>query len=224
MPMSVARLTATSAVMAAVAAVLGALAPAPADLLATVGAGQRTVDAAGPDALVVAAAALLGWLVWAWGALGLLLTAVSGVPGLVGDISRLVLRCLLPAGARRAAVIALGLGLGVAGPVAAVPVLAVPVASAAPSAAAVPDWPAAGPESSPLPTAVPDWPAPTGRVVVRGDCLWDLAASWLRDRNHVEPSTGEIASAVAAWWAANADVIGTDPDLLLPGQVLVPPP
>jgi hypothetical protein len=28
---------------------------------------------------------------------------------------------------------------------------------------------------------------------------------------------------VDAWWSANADVIGPDPDLLLPGQVLQPP-
>jgi hypothetical protein len=29
---------------------------------------------------------------------------------------------------------------------------------------------------------------------------------------------------VHAWWVANAGVIGPDPDLLLPGQVLRPPP
>jgi nucleoid-associated protein YgaU len=33
-----------------------------------------------------------------------------------------------------------------------------------------------------------------------------------------------VAAAVDAWWHANAAVIGPDPDLLLPGQVLRPPP
>ncbi|OMQ14114.1 hypothetical protein A7K94_0218960 [Modestobacter sp. VKM Ac-2676] len=32
------------------------------------------------------------------------------------------------------------------------------------------------------------------------------------------------AAAVADWWQTNADVIGPDPDLLLPGQVLQAPP
>jgi hypothetical protein len=32
-----------------------------------------------------------------------------------------------------------------------------------------------------------------------------------------------VAAAVQAWWRTNAAVIGPDPDLLLPGQVLQPP-
>jgi hypothetical protein len=32
-----------------------------------------------------------------------------------------------------------------------------------------------------------------------------------------------VAAATHAWWQANVDVIGPDPDRLLPGQVLVPP-
>ena len=38
------------------------------------------------------------------------------------------------------------------------------------------------------------------------------------------PPTAETARATSAWWAANAAVIGADPDVLLPGQVLRPPP
>ena len=39
----------------------------------------------------------------------------------------------------------------------------------------------------------------------------------------LNPFFAEIARAVHAWWTANADVIGPDPDQLLPGQVLRPP-
>jgi nucleoid-associated protein YgaU len=60
-------------------------------------------------------------------------------------------------------------------------------------------------------------------VVVRGDCLWHIAADRLRQQQGRAPTDGEVALAVRAWWTANAAVIGPDPDLLLPGQVLRPP-
>ena len=60
-------------------------------------------------------------------------------------------------------------------------------------------------------------------MVVRGDCLWHIAADSLLGELGRLPTDGEIAAAVHAWWSANADVIGPDPDLLLPGQVLRPP-
>ena len=41
---------------------------------------QRTADTAGPDALVLAAAGLLAWAVWTWGAVGLALTAPRHCP------------------------------------------------------------------------------------------------------------------------------------------------
>lgn len=53
-------------------------------------------------------------------------------------------------------------------------------------------------------------------VVRRGDTLWDLAARTL-------PGTAtdaEIAVEWPRWYAANADIVGPDPDLLLPGQRL----
>lgn len=57
-------------------------------------------------------------------------------------------------------------------------------------------------------------------VVVRGDTLWDIAA------RHLGP--GAAVEAVAAewprWYAANRALIGPDPDLILPGQLLQPPP
>src|SRR5207245_3614683 len=101
--MSLIRLIATTAGMAAVATALAALTP-PADVLhAAVTAPQRLSDTAGPDTVVLAAAALLAWLVWAWGALGLLLTAAGALPGWLGAAARLLARAARPARARRSA-------------------------------------------------------------------------------------------------------------------------
>jgi nucleoid-associated protein YgaU len=55
--------------------------------------------------------------------------------------------------------------------------------------------------------------------VARGDCLWRIAGAALPGT----PSDARVAGAVQAWWAANRAVIGADPDLLLPGQVLHAP-
>ena len=56
-------------------------------------------------------------------------------------------------------------------------------------------------------------------VVRRGDSLWDIAARHLG----ADASAAEIATEWPRWHAANAAVIGPDPDLLLPGQRLLPP-
>lgn len=78
---------------------------------------------------------------------------------------------------------------------------------------AVPDRPSAG-----APTRYTDLRSGVaGRVVVKaGDSLWGLAAR--------ELGPGATAAAVAArwpeWYAANRQVIGPDPDLIRPGQVL----
>ncbi|MGY1606926.1 MULTISPECIES: hypothetical protein [unclassified Geodermatophilus] len=231
--MSGSRLVATTAAMAGVAAVLRLLTP---DLAALTAVGvdpQRVADTAGPETLLLAAVAAAAWLVWAWGALGLVLTALSALPGLAGAVAGAVLRRLLPASARRAAALALGVGL-VAAPAltgCTTTVSAPPVApAAAVQAATLPDWPpassapaaASGPAPAP---AVPDWPAPApgDHVVLRGECLWSIAEADLRARTGREPTDAEVAGAVHGWWRANAAVIGDDPDLLLPGQVLRPP-
>ena len=111
----------------------------------TLAAAQRTADTAGPDVLVTSAAGLLAWAVWAWGALGLALTAASALPGMLGGAARLALHVVLPAGARRSAALALGLGLGVAGPLLGTAALLTPT-----PAAATDSWTpsAAGPAST----------------------------------------------------------------------------
>ncbi|WP_138758681.1 hypothetical protein [Modestobacter altitudinis] len=200
---------------------------------------QGLVDRAGPDALVLVCVPLLAWLCWAWGALGLLLTAVSTVPGWAGRLAGLLLAGVLPAGARRAAAVALGIGLSTAAPVllppSALPSLMATAAAAdqlgsglesvvldwptATTQPAVPDWPG-------VPSAVPDRPeiGAEEHVVLRGDCLWDIAADWLQHRQpDSEPTDADVREATGAWWQVNAAVIGPDPDRLLPGQVLRPP-
>ena len=234
--MSIRRLTSTTTAMVVVAWVLALLTPSFADMTDAVLGGQPTADSPGAEALVLAAAGLAAWGVWAWGALGLVLTAGSALPGLLGRAAGTLTGVLLPRGARRGAALALGLGLGVAGPLAGTTLLVVtaPAAVAETTSTPVPDWPGPLPDrpgsrdvAPAAVPAVPDWPAPPAagdHVVVRGDCLWDVAAAHLSDRLGRPPSAAETARATTAWWAANAAVIDADPDVLLPGQVLRPPP
>ena len=234
--MSIRRLLVTAAAMAGIAGVLAALTPAVPVMTGAVTAAQRTVDTQGADALITSAAGLIAWSVWLWGALGLALTAAAALPGVVGGAARLTLRVALPAGARRSAALLLGIGLGITAPLAAgaLPALAPTASAAAPPVDDVPDWP--GPALAPA-AAVPDWPAgeapatqtpatqtaEAGRRVVSGDCLWHIAADSVLGQLGRLPTDGEVAASVDAWWHANADVIGSDPDLLIPGQVLRAP-
>ena len=55
-----------------------------------------------------------------------------------------------------------------------------------------------------------------GVAVRRGDTLWDIAARHLPAGS----PDADIAAAWPRWHAANATVIGDDPDLLRPGQLL----
>ena len=258
--MSIRRLLVTAAAMAAAAVALTALTPAFPAMSEALTDPQGTVDRAGADTLVLAGAGLLAWLCWAWGALGLALTAASALPGLLGSTARAALYVVLPAGARRSAALVLGLGLGVAGPVLgplspSLPTAAAAVGDGTPGPAdwsntersarpggtvldrptgAVPDWPAPV-LSRATDDVVPDWPGapapdtapahPVGaHVVVRGDCLWSIAEAQLLDAGGRAPSASEVAVAVHDWWSTNRAVIGPDPDRLLPGQALHPPP
>ncbi|MGY1821207.1 hypothetical protein [Geodermatophilus sp. SYSU D00079] len=301
--MSIRRLLGTGLAMAAVAVALRAVTP---DLgwVAASGLGlQRAADTRGAETLLVGGVAAVAWTVWAWGLLGLVLTALSTVPGAVGALSRGLTRHVLPAGARRAAAVALGVGLAAGAPLLTAcgpgSAAAAPAATAEPAGTAEPtppgtvadrpgpiaDWPgpigdspgpvadwssatgrapagtppapapppaaaeSAPPATEPTPptvapappapapatapttgaggpsAAVPDWPlpAPGTHVVLRGECLWGIASADLRERTGRTPAGGEVAAAVHAWWQANTAVIGPDPDVLLPGQVLHPP-
>jgi len=220
----------TTAAMAAVAWALTRLGPGLQETVTILGAPQRAVDTAGPDALLVVLSAALAWLAWAWGAVGLVLTALSALPGLPGRVAALLVTAVLPAGARRLAAVAVGVGLTAAGPAAVLAHAAAPVPTAVREAGAVTpllDWPErAGAPGAVTAPGAPDWPTAVEQELHRvapGECLWDIA----RDRLLAGRSTGvtdaQVAAAAHAWWQANAAVIGPDPDLLRPGQLLRPP-
>jgi LysM repeat protein len=224
--MSLSRLAGTAAGMAATGLVLAVLAPHPVAAFGAVAAAQHLADTAGADAVVLQGVGLLAWLAWAWGALGLLLTAAGTLPGALGLLARGLLRLVLPAGGRRAAALVLGAGIGLTSPVLAGTALAAgstpsPVSATSDSTPVpVPDWPAVPATATPVP-GLPG-PAPAGtHVVARGDCLWRIAEAALPVAG--SPTDAEVARSVRAWWSANAGVIGPDPDLLQPGQVLHPP-
>ncbi len=61
--------------------------------------------------------------------------------------------------------------------------------------------------------------APAEVVVRRGDSLWSVAARHLGE----EATDAEVAAEWPRWYTANRTVIGPDPDLILPGQVLRAP-
>jgi hypothetical protein len=218
--MSVRRLITTAALVAGMAAVLAAVAPTPAAAWSALSSAQTVVDTAGVDALLLPLAGALTWLAWGWGALGLLTTGAAVLPGALGATARGIQRLLLPAAGRRAAAVLIGVGIGLGGGAGSGPAAAAPADPGPPATATDGpglDWPS---------TDVPDWPpaASTGtHVVAPGDCLWTIAAGRMARPGSPAARDAEIAGAVGAWWNRNAAVIGPDPDLLLPGQLLSPP-
>lgn len=80
--------------------------------------------------------------------------------------------------------------------------------------------PAQTASATPHRSAAPAAQSPAAPYVVQpGDCLWDIAERHLPGT----PSNLTIAHEWQRWYAANAAVIGGDPDLIRPGTVLVPP-
>jgi hypothetical protein len=89
-----------------------------------------------------------------------------------------------------------------------------------------PGWQPAAPVTGPGLLATPasraadDTPSEAGAVtVLAGDTLWDVAA----DAAGPGASDVEIALQWPRWYEANRSVIGQNPDVLLPGQILRPP-
>lgn len=119
-----------------------------------------------------------------------------------------------------------------------VPTVAHPPSTPASGVLMLPDGPGYVPTPRPgyVPTAPPAVHdadrsrllAPTPRAMTaaddlvpvrRGDSLWSIAA------RHLGPTAtdAEVAWEWPRWYAANRDVVGEDPDLLTPGQLLRPP-
>jgi nucleoid-associated protein YgaU len=168
------------------------------------------------------------WCVGVWVAVGLLACAAAALPGACGRIGDRLARRVLPTALYRLLAGAAGLGV----------LLSPAVASAAPhpaptASAPAPQWPS----DSPLPP--PAWPAtpvprpatprhtadrtPAPRaaavVVQPGDTLWSITAE------HLPADAGpkRVAREWPRWFAANRAVVGADPDLIRPGQVLHAP-
>jgi hypothetical protein len=117
-----------------------------------------------------------------------------------------------------------------------------PSQSAAPTTASVPApiWPsstgppppppttgsppkrAPAPQHEPEPRATrPATATPAQRVDVQaGDCLWLIASRRLGPA----ASAADVAAEWPRWYAANKAVIGADPAVIRPGEVLQPPP
>jgi len=83
----------------------------------------------------------------------------------------------------------------------------------------LPDLPVSSPVRPRPDRARPDRLGPPGHVVVAGDSLWTIADAQLP----AGASNAAVDLAWRRWYAANRAVIGPDPDLIAPGQLLVPP-
>ncbi|WP_226963887.1 LysM peptidoglycan-binding domain-containing protein [Nostocoides sp. F2B08] len=204
------------------------------------------------DELVVATSATCALGILLWVALGLVLSVLAALPGplFVGDR---LLDAVAPAAVRRWAGLLLGVSVLTAGlPGAAMAHESLtrtsvgaagsagPWSTAQGATAPEPIWVQPDPEAH-TPAPAPGWtPTPvralpsvtltaprttdaereTRSVTVRrGDTLWDLAAAHLA----TDATDAEIADEWQRWFQANRRVIGPDPDLLLPGQVLQVP-
>ena len=231
-------------------ALLTAAAPAPGAALTAL----RAPDPGDVTAPVVAVAALVAWALSAWLVLVMAGTLLGRARGRLGAVGRAAARRTAPVAVRRAVEVALGLTVtaGVlAGPAAAAPGVPVGSTSAGSATSTSFDWPGAGttapldwpgagtavpaPAPEPCPPAARPPSAPVRaaslpgtadeRVVVApGDSLWRLAERHLAQDSEQTPSAARTAAAWPAWWAANREAVGDDPDLLLPGTVLRPPP
>ncbi|MEZ0165542.1 LysM peptidoglycan-binding domain-containing protein [Kineococcus sp. LSe6-4] len=178
-----------------------------------------------PAQVVVAVCAVVGIAVAAWLALSLLVAVVDEVRVRRSPRRTVRLTPGVPALVRRLATLGVGLVLGSAALSAQAAAPGVPEVGWATAATATvdPGWPVTGPtrpDAPPAPRpAAQARPVPSGTgevVVLRGDSLWSLAAHRLGPG-----ATGaEVLAEQHRLYAANADVIGQDPDRLLPGQVL----
>lgn len=208
--------------------VLAWLTPGPAELAATLRHPQQAALSAGVDVPALAAASTACWLAFCWLVLALAASAGAALPGRCGKLADQVAAVTVPATARRLLAVTLGLTV-VAGSTAA-PAFAdvLPQQRPAPSTLDL-DWPVAGEPSAPRPAQAARKPSATGAddgsserrpvVVRRGDSLWTIA------QRHVPPgaTAAQIAAEWPRWYSANRPVVGADPNLLLPGQRLVPP-
>lgn len=239
------------AVSAGDAAVLAGLRPDWARLLAQLAHPHAWVAGSGADGAVSGLAGAALWFVAAWLGLGLLAAVTARLPGALGRAAGAAGRVLLPRLVQRLFAGSAGLGVLLA-PVSAMAAPAHAASSArpipasasridAPTPLPAPTWPTtahpAPTDAGPTPTGKPpsrsrpsEHPAQSSRTdpphstralrVRTGDSLWLIAAR----RLGADASPRQVAVEWPRWYTANHDVVGPDPALIRPGQVLHAPP
>lgn len=230
------------------AAALGALGAAALGWVATV-CWQQVVGTVGVDAwgasfevprgleiIVLAAAGLVA----AWLSVLLMAGSIAALPGArLAPLRLFATRCAprlaprIAAGLVTTAVVLTPMGAAQAAPEAGVsatlsvsetPGTETPGTEAPTTGAPEPGWRPTAPPRPPHSSTSIDFvsrgtAAPDSVVVRAGDTLWDITARHLG--NDADAAT--IAVTWPLWFEANRDVIGADPDLILPGTLLVPP-
>jgi hypothetical protein len=227
------------------AAVVGSI------FLSTARDAWTAIAAAGPagpaDGLLLIAG-LGGALLSLWLGLGLTLSALSALPGALGRLSRRLAARVAPAAVRKVVAFVLGTTLTAAlipgtavagsshegrrsavvasasyevGAVGAINGIAIAAPDASFRFVSEPPLVTGGMDAAPLPEwSVDRQESPQqGIVVLRGDTLWSIAA------HHLGPAAtaAEITVEWQRWLSTNRSVIGDDPNLILPGQELLPP-
>ena len=196
---------------------------------AELGSGLASPAPADPGEVLTLMAAVLALAIASWLSVSVLVALAAHLPGRIGGAAGRAREWWSPRLARRLAAAALGVSIGggltaqwslavPTGPPAASTSVAGPEATPPPSAPDpgwVPTRPLVRPQDTDLLVRTRDIPAPEV-VVRRGDTLWSIARAELGPG----ASDTEVARAWPRWHAANEDVIGPDPDLILPGQVL----
>ena len=211
------------------------------------------IDRAGADTVVGTLAATALWVVCVWLGLASLAVAAGALPGTAGAIARGLANAAVPAILRRAVAGALGVGIlaapaaALASPIPSLTSSSSSAGAALTSPLPAPSWPSASagsaqptvattsgspgnaepaprPPGGSAPPAVRDGhrqpPAANESVVVRpGDSLWVIAAARLGR----PASDDQVAVVWPRWYAANRIEIGSDPDLIRPGQILHAP-
>lgn len=221
-------------------------------VVASVSVGRAlSVPGPRPADVVAAVAAALATLLGTWLTVILTVDLLALTPGVLGRAAQALSDRLTPAIVRQVLVIVLGAGtaaIALPGPSMADGTAATAPITGGRTDLPDPGWRPQDPRSdAPSPADhghdlgwIPTAPAPrpgdlsvlgerpqvrkssseeTPVIVRRGDTLWDIAARHLGEG----ATDAQIARVWPRWWAANREVIGPDPDLILPGTRLVPP-
>jgi len=223
---------ATIGVVLADAGAVAALWPDAPAVAGTLARPRAALAMRGADGALAPVLGALVWLAAVWLALGLGAAGAARLPGMAGRAGRLLAGRLLPRAVLSLVSGSAGVGLLLAPVAAATPIAHRPPPAWPVTSTSAPAWPTTRTPTTPATTPPP--PAHAGRppaqhepaehggdpvTVRRGDSLWTIA------RTHLGTAAGpaRIAREWPRWFAANRSVIGADPDLLHPGQVLRPP-